>query len=89
MLFRKLEKKVADSLKNSDKILMLTGARQIGKSFLIRQVGKNFLKILSRLIEDSAGNKLFDKLKTTQDFYLTLASLAGTSFGTRDDTLIF
>ena len=85
MLFRKLEKKVADSLKNSDKILILTGTRQIGKSFLIRHVGKKFFKNF----EDSAGNRLFGKVKTTQDFYLTLASLAGTSFGTRDDTLIF
>ncbi|WP_338143622.1 AAA family ATPase [Parasutterella muris] len=48
---------------------------------------KNFIEI--NLVEDSAGNRLVGKVKTTQDFYLTLASLAGTSFGTRDDTLIF
>ncbi len=37
MLFRKIEKYIEDHLKSgSDKILVIEGARQIGKSYIIR-----------------------------------------------------
>ena len=41
MLFRKIEAYIANHLQSgSDKILVVDGARQIGKSYIIREVGK-------------------------------------------------
>lgn len=41
MLYRKIEKYIVTHLQSeSDKILIVDGARQIGKSYIIREVGK-------------------------------------------------
>ena len=41
MLYRKIEKDIRNYLEEtSNKILLIEGARQIGKSFIIRYVGK-------------------------------------------------
>ena len=41
MLFRKIKSVIEDHLKsNSNKILLIDGARQVGKSFIIREVAK-------------------------------------------------
>lgn len=92
MLFRKAEKPIREFLeKRSDKVLIVSGARQVGKSFLIRHVGKNLFKnfIEINLIEDYQGRRLFEEVRTIDDFYLTLSMLAGSSLGGREDTLIF
>ena len=63
MLKRKIQTEIADYLDNgSDKILVLDGARQIGKSFIIRYEGqkrfKNYIEI--DLYEDKNGEKIFE-----------------------------
>ncbi len=41
MLYRKIEKYIVSHLQSgSNKILLIDGARQIGKSYIIREVGK-------------------------------------------------
>lgn len=92
MLYRKAEKQIHEFLlKDKDKILVVNGARQVGKSFLVRHVGqklfKNFIEI--NLIEDFAGQKLFESVKTPEDLYLTLGMIAGDKLGDAKDTLIF
>ena len=57
MLYRKIEKTIEEHLKSgSDKILLIDGARQVGKTYIIRHAGKklfkNFIEI--NMIEDSA-----------------------------------
>lgn len=52
MLFRKIESYIRAHLHaNSNKILLVEGARQIGKSYIIRKVGtdlfKNYISSLS------------------------------------------
>lgn len=92
MLFRKAEKPIQEFLeKRSDKVLIVSGARQVGKSFLIRHVGKNLFKnfIEINLIEDYQGRRLFEEVRTIDDFYLTLSMMAGSSLGGREETLIF
>lgn len=92
MLFRKAEKPIQEFLeKRSDKVLIVSGARQVGKSFLIRHVGKNLFKnfIEINLIEDYQGRRLFEEVRTIDDFYLSLSMMAGSSLGGRGDTLIF
>lgn len=92
MLYRKVESTIYEHLaSDSDKVLIVCGARQIGKSFIIRHVGnrlfKNFIEI--NLIEDFDGPKLFEKVRTTEDFYFALGIVAGEKLGSASDTLIF
>ena len=92
MLYRKFVHRIEDFLLNEPhKILLVNGARQIGKSFLIRYVGKklfrNYVEI--NLKEDSEGMRIFADIKTTNDFYMQLGALAGNKLGRRDNTIVF
>ena len=92
MLKRKIEKYLEDYLKsNSNKMLILAGARQIGKSFIIRHVGKrlfpNYVEI--NMAEDSFGPRIFADAKTLDDFYLSLSTVAGNKMKDKQKTLIF
>ena len=78
-------------LKQTDKILLINGARQVGKSYLIRAVGqklfKNYIEI--NLKEDSQSAKYFERVRSTADFYLQLGTIAGDQLGSRDNTIVF
>ena len=92
MLYRKIEAEIEDFLKSADdKILVLEGARQVGKSFIIRKVGthlyKNFVEI--NFAEDDEGPRLFKNIHSTKDFYFTVSMIAGEKLDTYEDTLIF
>ena len=92
MLYRKITSYLENHLKSgTDKILILQGARQIGKSFSIREVGtrlyKNFIEI--NFVEDDEGDQLFKNIHKKEDFYLTLSMVAGDRRGDRNDTLVF
>ena len=92
MLYRKISQYIEAHLKsNSDKILVIEGARQVGKSYIIREVGKrlfkNFVEI--NFVEDSEGPQLFKKISTTEEFYLSLSMVAGRDLDTEENTLVF
>ena len=92
MLYRKFENNIEEFLRNEpDKILLVNGARQIGKSYLIRHVGKkmfqNYIEI--NLKEDKEGQRIFGTVNNTEDFYLQLGAIAGNKLGVKKDTLIF
>ena len=92
MLYRKITSYLENHLKSgTDKILILQGARQIGKSFSIREVGtrlyKNFVEI--NFVEDDEGDQLFKNIHKKEDFYFTLSMVAGDRLGDRNDTLVF
>lgn len=92
MLFRKIGKLIEEHLKNDNgKILLVDGARQVGKTFIIREVGrrlfKNFIEV--NMVEDSIGQKLFANTNTTEDFYLKLSLANGARMGRKDETLVF
>jgi len=92
MLYRKAELFIHEHLTSqSDKILIVTGARQVGKSYIIRhtakQIFKNYIEI--DLIKDFQNEKLFEKVNSTDDLYMTLGSMAGSKLGSYDDTLVF
>lgn len=92
MLRRKITKTIQDHFKtDSDKILVVTGARQIGKSYIIRYCAKEIFKTLVEinLIEDSNGQRIFSTVKTVEDFYLAVSAYAGNALGSSKDTLIF
>ena len=92
MLYRKIEKEISNYLqRDEDKVLVVTGARQIGKSYIIRYCAhkyyKNVLEI--NLIEDSEGAHVFDSVKSTDDFYFALSTFTSQQLGDASDTLIF
>lgn len=92
MLYRKIAATIEAHLKSgSDKILLIDGARQVGKTYIIRHVGKqcfeNFIEL--NMVEDSLGERLFANTKTVDDFYLQVSMLAGQKMKARENTLIF
>lgn len=92
MLFRKISAYLKDHFSSgSDKILIIEGARQIGKSFIIQEIGKKFFKnfITLNFVEDDAGTQLFKNVRNTEEFYFRLSTVAGTRLGNFNDTLIF
>ena len=77
MLYRKIKKRIEEYLSSdSDRMLLIDGARQIGKSYIIRHVGKkmfpNYIEI--NMEEDKLGDRVFADAKTTKDFYMTYLS---------------
>lgn len=76
---------------NTNKILLVNGARQIGKSYLIRYVGKklypHFVEI--NLQKDKEGPAIFSHVHTTQELYMQVSTIANEILGNKSDTLIF
>lgn len=75
MLYRKIRSYIDDHLSSKeDKILLIEGARQIGKSYIIRDVGRNLYDnyVEINFVEDDAGDKIFRNVRTTEEFYLNL-----------------
>ena len=92
MLKRKISDVIEQHLQsNSERILLIDGARQVGKTYIIRYVGKklfaNFIEI--NMLEDSVGNKLFANATTVDDFYLRISVIAGDKMKEKENTLIF
>lgn len=92
MLYRKIESLIEEHLKSdSKKILLIDGARQVGKTYIIRYIGQklfeNFIEI--NMVEDIEGDKLFVNTKTVEDFYLQISMLAGNKMKEKENTLIF
>ena len=62
MLYRKISSDIESHLlSGNDKIMLVEGARQIGKSYIIREIGgrlyKNFVEV--NVIKDDEENGLF------------------------------
>lgn len=93
MLRRKIRPVIYNHLasKNS-KIMVIDGARQIGKSYIIRDVAKelfpNYIEI--DFVEDKAGDKIFESATTTEEFYFRLSTIAGDKMqGNKENTIVF
>ena len=92
MLYRKIVKRIEEYFSlNSDRMLLIDGARQVGKSYIIRHVGEkmfsNYIEI--NMEEDKLGERVFAEAKTTKDFYLALSIIAGDKMKERENTLVF
>lgn len=92
VLYRKIESVIEEHLQSqSKKVLLIDGARQVGKTTIIRYVGQklfeNFIEI--NMVEDVLGNRLFSNVKTVEDFYLQVSMLAGDKMKEKENTLIF
>lgn len=96
MLYRKIQEKIINYLKsNSNKIMIIDGARQIGKSFIIRYVCNELFKdkypnyIEINFVEDSLGPRNFAEAKNKDDFYFKLSMLAGEKMQDKNNTIVF
>ena len=92
MLYRKITQRIEEYLSSdSDRMLLIDGARQIGKSYIIRHVGEkmfpNYIEI--NMEEDKLGDRVFAEAKTTKDFYMALSIVAGDKMKERNTTLVF
>ena len=94
MFKRKIETVINEYLDSSkEKILIVEGARQIGKTYIINKLAKkkykNYIEI--NLKDDFDGERKFEhaKVNTTEKFYLAVSSLFGNIMGSKDDTIIF
>lgn len=92
MLYRKITKRIEAYLSSdADRMLLIDGARQIGKSYIIRWVGQNMFPnyIEVNMEEDKLGDRVFAEAKTTKDFYMALSMVAGDKMKDRENTLVF
>lgn len=92
MLYRKITKRIEEYLTSgSNRMMMIDGARQIGKSYIIRYLGqklfRNYIEI--NMEEDKLSERLFAEVRTTKDFYMTLSTIAGERMKEKENTLIF
>lgn len=92
MLYRKIASKIESFLKSEKKrMLVVSGARQVGKSYIIREVGmrlySNFIEV--NMEEDKQSNRLFENARTVEDFMIALSTIAGATMKDSEKTLVF
>lgn len=92
MFYRKIENTLNEYYEHpSDPILVITGARQIGKSFIVRETAskrfQNYVEV--NMQDDFDGDNNFKDVRTTRDFYLQLSALYGDKLNNANDTIVF
>lgn len=90
MLHRKIEKKISDWIKNSKKALLIDGARQVGKTYIIKKVledeGCEYIEFNLLRNQELAG--LLEKSETVDDMVTNLSLFADKPFK-KGKTFIF
>lgn len=92
MLYRKISRTIENHLlSEQNRVLIIDGARQIGKSYIIREIGKklfpNYIEV--NMEEDKLQGRMFENARTVNDFYMALSMLHGEKMVDRKSTLIF
>ena len=92
MLYRKISERLKEYFSSdSDCLLVIDGARQTGKSYIIREIGSamfpNYIEL--NMEEDKVGQRIFADARTLDDFYLALGVVAGDKMKDRKSTLVF
>ena len=90
MLNRKIDKYLEDFYKQTKKALLVTGARQTGKSFSIRQFGKSHYKhfVEINFIDQPQAANILKEAKSTQEILLRLSLLTEVPL-VKGQTLVF
>ena len=92
MFYRKISTIINEYFDDdNDKILCIDGARQIGKSYIIRELASkrydNYIEL--NMADDKVGDKRFENIKNINDFYLQVSISHGDLMGTFEDTIVF
>ena len=78
MIKRKIEKRIHEFYKKDKKALLITGARQVGKTYIIREVGKadfeSFIEI--NFLENRTAQSLFENARSSADILLRISAIA-------------
>lgn len=90
-LRRKIEKTLDDYYKNPDaKILMVEGARQIGKSYIIGKTAKaHFRYYVEISFSNASFRNIFQNIQTIDRFYLNLTGFFDNRLHNASDTIVF
>ena len=91
-MYRKISKYIEDYLTHDyNKILCIDGARQVGKTYIIRELCKKYFKnfIELNMANDKVGDKIFANVGTINEFYIQVSALAGEKMDTKENTIIF
>lgn len=91
MLYRKIEQELQHFIEDEKrKALLITGARQVGKTYSIREFGRqhfqSFIEI--NFLENSEARELFEKASNSRDLLLRLSLVAQGEL-IPNETLIF
>lgn len=77
MIERKIEKRIREFFQKDKKALLVTGARQVGKTYSIRKVGKaefeSFIEI--NFLENRTAQSLFENAKSSADILLRISAI--------------
>lgn len=89
MLNRKIDKFIKHFYETSRNALLITGARQVGKTYSIRKFGKSFKSFIEiNFVEMPDAIKLFDEAKDSKDILIRLSTIAKEPL-IEGETLIF
>ena len=89
MLKRKIDNYIQDFYNNSKNALLITGARQIGKTFSIREFGKRFNSFIEiNFIDNPQAIDVFKEAKNSSDILLRLSAITSKHL-IKGETLIF
>lgn len=89
MIKRKISHFISDYYKNNRNALLITGARQIGKTFSIREFGRSFKTFVEiNFVETPEAIEIFKGAKSSSDILLRLSALTTVPL-IKGETLIF
>ncbi len=92
MFERKIQNTITEYFNGErEKILVIDGARQVGKTYIVRALSKKHFKnyVEINLKDDYDNLKLYENIKTTHDFYIQVSADSNINLNNRDDTIIF
>ncbi|MBP3284547.1 MAG: AAA family ATPase [Clostridia bacterium] len=74
---------------NNNKALLITGARQVGKTFIIREYGKQYKSFVEiNFLENKLASSLFEKATNSEELLLRLSAITNVPL-IPGETLIF
>ena len=90
MIPRKIEHQLEEFYSNyNKKALLITGARQVGKTYIIRELGKKYQSFVEiNFLENQNARALFENATDSDDLLLRLSAVTATPL-IKGETLIF
>ncbi|WP_040909400.1 ATP-binding protein [Succinatimonas hippei] len=89
MLKRKIDSFIKEFFRRSKNALLITGARQIGKTFSVREFGKKFESFIEiNFVENQSAVEIFKTAKNSADILLRLSAMTNIPL-IKGKTLIF
>jgi hypothetical protein len=90
MIERKIQKRLKQFYEENEKrALLITGARQVGKTFIIREFGKQYKSFVEiNFLENKAARTLFEEAANSEDLLLRISAVTNVPL-IPEETLIF